>query len=136
MPKRKKQLLQASASPSEPVVRGWEWAYACLWDESKKCGVRMTDTIVLYHDADTDNVNSYLWLFTGKSGGISRKRSTKDGSLPLSKIRERFLQLAGFSSGKSDNSVAIVIFRDGTRKLLGIEEFQDILQALDGNNRG
>ncbi|KAG1713581.1 hypothetical protein DVH05_001368 [Phytophthora capsici] len=133
MPKRKKQLLQASASPSEPVVRGWEWAYACLWDESKKCGVRMTDTIVFYHDADTDNVNSYLWLFTGKSGGISRKRSAKDGSLPLSKIRERFLQLAGFSS---DNSVAIVIFRDGTRKLLGIEEFQDILQALDGNNRG
>ncbi|KAK1944294.1 hypothetical protein P3T76_004206 [Phytophthora citrophthora] len=136
MPKRKKQLLQASASSSEPVFHGWEWAYACLWDESKKCDVRTTDTIVFYHDADSGNINAYLWLFTGKSGGISRKRSSKDGSLPLTKVRERFLQLAGVSSGKSGNSVAIVIFRDGTRKVLGIEEFEDILQALDGSKRG
>ncbi|KAL3662013.1 hypothetical protein V7S43_012820 [Phytophthora oleae] len=136
MPKRRKQVLQASASPSEPVFHGWEWAHACLWDETKKCGVRTTDTIVFYHDADSGNINSYLWLFTGKSGSISRKRTSKDNSLPLTKIRERFLQLAGFSSGKSGNSVAIANYRDGTRKILGIDEFEDILQALDGCQRG
>ncbi|KAG7377892.1 hypothetical protein PHYPSEUDO_010874 [Phytophthora pseudosyringae] len=133
MPKRRKQ---ASAASPEPVFRGWEWAHASLWSEGKKCAVRMADTIICYHDAESGRMASYLWLFTGKSGTISRKRLSKDGSLPVSKIRERFLQLSGRSSGKSVDSVAVVNFLDGTRKVAGIDEFEDILQALDGGKRG
>ncbi|EGZ16062.1 hypothetical protein PHYSODRAFT_316164 [Phytophthora sojae] len=137
MAKRRKQGLRASAYQSEPVVvRGWEWAHAALWNESKKCKVRMTDTIVFHRDADRGDIDSFLWLFTGKSGAISRKRMTKDGSLPVGKIRDRFLQLAGRSSEKRIKWVAVVNFLDGSRKLVDTEEFEEILQALDGGRRG
>ncbi|KAE9001095.1 hypothetical protein PF011_g13899 [Phytophthora fragariae] len=136
MTKRRKQVLRASAYQSEPVVHGWEWAHASLWNESKKCGVRMADTVIFYRDADRGDINSYLWLFTGKSGAVSRKRMTKDGSLPVGKIRDRFLQLAGRSSEKRIKWVAVVNFLDGSRKLVDTEEFEEILQAVDGGKRG
>ncbi|KAF4043339.1 hypothetical protein GN244_ATG04381 [Phytophthora infestans] len=95
----------------------------------------MVDTIILYHNSDSSHIDSYLWLFTGKSGAISRKRMSKDGSLPVAKIRERFLQLSGRSSDKSVDSMAVVNFLDGTRKVVGIDEFEEILHALE-NKRG
>ncbi|KAF1775368.1 hypothetical protein GQ600_26299 [Phytophthora cactorum] len=132
MTKRRKQVLRAPATSSEPVCHGWEWAHASLWNEGNKCGVRMADTIILDHNADSGHIDSYLWLFTGKSGAISRKRMSKDGLLPVAKIRERFLQISGRSSDKSVDSVAVVNFLDGTRKVVGIDEFEEILHALDG----
>ncbi|KUF93262.1 hypothetical protein AM588_10005999 [Phytophthora nicotianae] len=132
MTKRRKQVLRASATSFESVVHGWEWAHASLWSEGNKCGVRMADTIILYHNAETGHIDSYLWLFTGKSGTISRKRMSKDGSLPVAKICERFLQLSGRSSEKHVDSIAVVNFMDGTRKVVGIDEFEEILHALDG----
>ncbi|ETL26338.1 hypothetical protein L916_19970 [Phytophthora nicotianae] len=132
MTKRRKQVLRAPATSFESVVHGWEWAHASLWSEGNKCGVRMADTIILYHNAETGHIDSYLWLFTGKSGTISRKRMSKDGSLPVAKICERFLQLSGRSSEKHVDSIAVVNFMDGTRKVVGIDEFEEILHALDG----
>ncbi|EEY62636.1 uncharacterized protein PITG_14410 [Phytophthora infestans T30-4] len=135
MAKRRKQVLRAPVTSSEPVVYVWEGAHASLWSEGNKCGVRMVDTIILYHNSDSSHIDSYLWLFTGKSGAISRKRMSKDGSLPVAKIRERFLQLSGRSSDKSVDSMAVVNFLDGTRKVVGIDEFEEILHALE-NKRG
>ncbi|KAL4172596.1 hypothetical protein KRP22_007760 [Phytophthora ramorum] len=130
--RRKQKSFHASASPSERVIHGWEWAHAALWNEGKKCGVRMSDTIVFYRDAERGDIDSYLWLFTGKSGTISRKRMPKDGAIPVAKIRERFLQLAG----RASEWIAVVNFLDGTRKLVGLEEFEEVLQALDSGKRG
>ncbi|POM62718.1 hypothetical protein PHPALM_28083 [Phytophthora palmivora] len=133
MTKRRKPGLRASSATSESLFRGWEWAHGSLWSEDKKCGVRMTDTIIFYHNSESGTIDSYSWLFTGKSGTISRKRMSKDGLLPVSKIRERFLLLAGRSN---DKSVAVVNYLDGTRKLVGVEEFDEILQIFDGTKRG
>ncbi|OWZ17184.1 hypothetical protein PHMEG_0008906 [Phytophthora megakarya] len=132
MTKRRTQSRSASTSPSEPAFRGWEWAQASLWSEGKKCGVRMTDTIIFHHNTEKEVISSYLWLFTGKSGTISRKRMSKDGLVPVAKIRERFLQLAGRSD---DKSVAVVNYLDGTRALVGIKDFDEILQTLDDTKR-
>ncbi|GMF09859.1 unnamed protein product [Phytophthora lilii] len=118
--------------PSERMIRGWEWAHAALWNEGNKCSVKMTDTIIFYRDPDRGDINSYLWLFTGKSGTISRRRMSKDGSLPVAKIREKFLQLANRPGSKDFEWVAIASSYDGTRKLVDTEEFEDILQSLAG----
>ncbi|KAJ8564123.1 hypothetical protein ON010_g7222 [Phytophthora cinnamomi] len=96
----------------------------------------MADTIIFYRDADTGDIDSYLWLFTGKSGAISRKRMSKNGALPVDKIRDRFLQLAGRSGDKRIKWAAVVNFLDGSRKLVDTNEIEEILQALDGGKRG
>ncbi|GMF58403.1 unnamed protein product [Phytophthora fragariaefolia] len=135
MTKRRKQVLRASAYESKPVVRGWEWAHTSLWNETTRCRVRMTDTIIFYRDPERGDISSYNWLFTGKNGSISRKRMSKDGSLPVDKVRERFVHLSRQSSEKRLKWVAIVNFLDGSRKLVDTEEFEDILQAVKGMKR-
>ncbi|KAG6616591.1 uncharacterized protein IUM83_13143 [Phytophthora cinnamomi] len=127
MSKRRKQALRASAYQSEPVVRGWEWAHVSLWSEGKKCGVRMADTIIFYRDADTGDIDSYLWLFTGKSGAISRKPMLREKD---DQARKQLLELEySFHSKQSK-----VKPRGSDSSSSSTEEITRLIETIDSLN--
>ncbi|RLN06686.1 hypothetical protein BBJ28_00003022 [Nothophytophthora sp. Chile5] len=146
MSKRRLQALPASTSSETLTTHGWDWATAALWGDNAsdktKCSVRMTDTVIFYRDGGGGTIDTCLWLFTGKNGTVTRKRAPQNGTVPVNKIRERFLQLTSNSDvGKAGASqgeayIAVVVFQDGTRQLVGLAEFDEYLQALDEEKRG
>ena len=92
-------------------------------DGSRKCSVRLLDTI---HVPSGYDVNSPQWYFTTKSGSIARKKGDKAS---LSGVYDRFSKFALANPNNKKRTVGVFVHGNGYRQNLNETNLAEMLET-------
>jgi len=88
---------------------------------SRKCRLRLLDTIYIPKDGDLD---SPQWFFTTKSGSVARKKGEKAS---LVGVHDRFSKFSLANPHNTDRTVGVFVHGNGYRQTLNESNLKDIL---------
>eukprot|EP00948_MAST-09A_sp_MAST-9A-sp1_P000928 g928.t1 len=113
------------------VVKSKYWLYHNLWHDKApaRCSVKIADTII-FGSSRTPQSNSVRWLFTAKTGNISKKR---DENVNLQRIRNRFVKVALNDPKNARRNVCVVETVSGKSAVLDVESLSELVaSSADG----